>query len=45
MSIPKAVSILKDNAGTPFDPILVDIFLCCLDKTLGTPEGTRSLPG
>ena len=45
MSIPKAVSILKDNAGTHLDPILVDIFLCCLDKTLGTPEGARSLPG
>ncbi|MCX5857225.1 MAG: HD-GYP domain-containing protein, partial [Deltaproteobacteria bacterium] len=45
MSIPKAVSILKDNAGTHLDPILVDIFLCCLDKTRGTPEGTQSLPG
>jgi putative nucleotidyltransferase with HDIG domain len=38
MSIPKAISILKDHAGTHFDPVIVDIFLQCLDKTVNIPE-------
>ncbi len=44
MFIDKAISILKENSGTSFDPDVVDAFIGCIPKALAMFKGNHFPP-